>query len=189
MHTTHNVCPVYTSYCCRSEKCYSKYLMDTLSMLLTMCSLEDQGVRLAANETLNKLVKATYLTHITKIQMTAFNEMKKVCANVLGVHVCVYLAHTELQEHRRCVHTYVCDAHMCTHVHNHSSSPLSPQNGNSRSLKVALTLFAALSPHLQAVRCRPTLHSLAPVLINIIKVQGVLYTRAVFCDCTVTLSM
>ena len=98
------------------------------------------------------------------------------------------------------IRTYVCDTHVHTHPqpfntplwqYSHPLSPpsLSPQNGNSRSLKVALTLFAALSPHLQAVRCRPTLHSLAPVLINIIKVQGVLYTRAVFCDCTVTLSM
>ena len=115
------------------------------------------------------------------------------------MYVYNYVPHTDLQGHRRSVHTYVCVCviHTCAHknVHSHSTyvplwqyshplSPpsLSPQNGNSRSLKVALTLFAALSPHLQAVRCRPTLHSLAPVLINIIKVQGVLYTRAVFCD-------
>ena len=127
IHYTHNhndgvICPVYTSYCSRSEKRYSKYLMDTLSMLLTMCSLEDQGVRLAANETLNKLVKATYLTHITKIQMTAFNEMKKVCANVLGAHVCVYLPHTDLQgPQTKCTYVRMCVIHTCTHVHSHST--------------------------------------------------------------------
>ena len=77
-------------------------------MLLTMCSLEDQGVRLAANETLNKLVKATYLTHITKIQMTAFNEMKKVCANILGVHVCAYILTTHRPAGAQGQCTYVC---------------------------------------------------------------------------------
>ena len=74
-------------------------------MLLTMCSLEDQAVRLAANETLNKLVKATYLTYITRIQMTAFNEMKKVCVHVNLVSMCLQCM--ELQSHRHsvaCVH-------------------------------------------------------------------------------------
>ena len=67
---------------CRSQRLYSKLLMDTLSMLLAMCGLEVQSIRLAASETLNKIVKATFLTHITRIQMTAFNEMKKVACCV-----------------------------------------------------------------------------------------------------------
>ena len=103
----------HTHHCCRSQKRYSKYLMDTLGMLLTMCSLDDQGVRLAANETLNKLVKATYLTHITKIQMTAFNEMKKVCACIRTWCLCVYVL---------CyVQTYGCTntVHMCAYTHIH----------------------------------------------------------------------
>ena len=62
----------------RSQKRYTKWLMDILSMLFAICGMEDQRLRLAAGETLNKVVKATYLTHITRIQMTAFNEMKKV---------------------------------------------------------------------------------------------------------------
>ena len=61
----------------RSQKRYTKLLMDTLSMLFGICGMEEQSLRLAASETLNKIVKATYLTHITRIQMTAFNEMKK----------------------------------------------------------------------------------------------------------------
>ena len=100
----------HTSHCCRAEKRYAKYLMDTLSMLLTMCSLEDQTVRLAANETLNKLVKATYLTYITRIQMTAFNEMKKVCVYANMASMCLQC--TELQRHRHtkcvCTHTHTC---------------------------------------------------------------------------------
>ena len=126
IHYTHNhndgvICPVYTSYCCRSEKRYSKYLMDTLSMLLTMCSLEDQGVRLAANETLNKLVKATYLTHITKIQMTAFNEMKKVSLCTCCPCMCILTTHRPTGPQTHCAYVRMCVIHTCTHVHSHST--------------------------------------------------------------------
>jgi huntingtin len=115
----HNVYDLVTSAAVKSQKRYTKILMDTLSMLFGICGIEEQSLRLAASETLNKIVKATYLTHITRIQMTAFNEMKK--------------------------------------------------NGNVRSLKVALTLFSAICPHLQPLRCKPTIHSLAAVLVNIMK--------------------
>ena len=141
MHTTHNVCPVYTSYCCRSEKRYSKYLMDTLSMLLTMCSLEDQGVRLAANETLNKIVKATYLTHITKIQMTAFNEMKKVCANVLAWCPCMCIPGT----HRPTVAQTHCTYCMCV-IHTHARIYTTIQHTFMALLPSSLLRTATVAP-------------------------------------------
>ena len=100
----------------RSQKRYTKLLMDTLSMLFGICGMEEQSLRLAASETLNMIVKATYLTHITRIQMTAFNEMKKVIEVFLTLLrtlfcVCTYViirtSHTHIRMYVRMYSEYL----------------------------------------------------------------------------------
>ena len=68
--------------------------------------MEEQSLRLAASETLNKIVKATYLTHITRIQMTAFNEMKKVIKVFLTLTllICYQSSHTHVYVYYVCIH-------------------------------------------------------------------------------------
>ena len=179
-HNDDVICPVYTSYCSRSvphgHTEHAPYHVQSWGRGRVAGSQWDTQQISQGN-----VLDSHYQDSNDSLRWNEKGVCK--CTWCPCICMCIITTHWPTAAQTHCTYC-MCVIHTRAHMYTtiqHTFMALLP----SSLLRMAtVTPWRWLSPCLSSSARTSRWSRPAPVLINIIKVQGVLYTKAVFCDCT-----